>query len=328
MLSNSEVNMREIQLKLYSSTQLAEDQMPMYLEDLTPDNCKNLELTASQLVVSYKSNAKHKPVSIRSNTPIPKGLDFYYFEMTVSKSGKNRKLVIGLSEQEFGLGNNLPGFDEWSVGYHGHTGYKHAICRDGAQYGPTFGSKDIIGCGLNFKAKTIFFTKNGVYLGDAFERAQTEVALFPTIGMASNKSEIMLNFGQNKFCFAIDQHREKLKSENALSSTIPLAHPPLCRMPTPNLIGHKRPAGNSPTPEKRRRSPVQQYSPANPTGSASLMASQTSSSNSSELVVFVERFDESVLDNHPNSIDHAPDDYPTTSQETGLSRYNNLLKKP
>ena len=59
----------------------------------------------------------------------------------------------------------LPGWEPESWGYHGDDGNAFSCHALGKGYGPLFASGDIIGCGINFKNNTAFFTKNGTHLG-------------------------------------------------------------------------------------------------------------------------------------------------------------------
>ena len=54
---------------------------------------------------------------------------------------------------------------------HGYDGRRDVDSERGEQYGPRFGTGDIIGCGLLLDRREIFFTKNGTHLGIAFRRA-------------------------------------------------------------------------------------------------------------------------------------------------------------
>ena len=72
---------------------------------------------------------------------------------------------VGLSDKNAPL-SRLPGWDKCSYGYHADDG--KAFCgasNAGEDYGPMFTTGDVIGCGLNFVDRTIFYTKNGINLG-------------------------------------------------------------------------------------------------------------------------------------------------------------------
>jgi len=75
-----------------------------------------------------------------------------------------RFMGIGLSEKNVSL-NRLPGWDPISYGYHGDDGNFFSSSGKGVEYGPTFTTGDVIGCGLNFVTRQLFFTKNGQHLG-------------------------------------------------------------------------------------------------------------------------------------------------------------------
>lgn len=58
-----------------------------------------------------------------------------------------------------------PGWETDSYGYHGDDGTICAGQNVGKHYGPPFSATDVVGCGINFRTGTAFFTKNGVNLG-------------------------------------------------------------------------------------------------------------------------------------------------------------------
>jgi hypothetical protein len=106
-------------------------------------------------------------------------------------------------------------------------GHYFQSCGKGVDYGPTFTTGDIIGCGLNFITRELFFTKNGKQLGLAFlicildldykllifvlfkGIAGTNIPIisdiYPTMGMQSCGEMIDVNFGQRPFCYDIKQ---------------------------------------------------------------------------------------------------------------------------
>lgn len=100
--------------------------------------------------------------------------------------------------------NRLPGWDPVSYGYHGDDGCFFAASGKGRDYGPKFTTGDIVGCGINFISRTIFFTKNGVNIGVAATNIPTDKPLYPTIGMQAKDQIVDTNFGQSKFHYNIE----------------------------------------------------------------------------------------------------------------------------
>jgi hypothetical protein len=98
------------------------------------------------------------------------------------------------------------GCDSHSYGYHGQSGQKYQHAGHGTNYGPSFSSGDIIGCGINFATKSAFFTKNGISLGSAFESIDFTELLYPCIGLGTMNEKITANFGQEPFAFNIVQY--------------------------------------------------------------------------------------------------------------------------
>lgn len=66
-----------------------------------------------------------------------------------------------LSEWKF---QTFPGWDN-NWGYHGDDGRKFTGTAKGEKYGPTYTAGDRVGCGVDFRMGTVYFTKNGQYLG-------------------------------------------------------------------------------------------------------------------------------------------------------------------
>ena len=89
-----------------------------------------------------------------------------------------------------------------SYGYHGDDGKKYCGSGTGTSYGPTFHAGDIIGVGLNTESNSIFFTRNGSWLGVAFKNVCSD-ALYPTVGLHSRGERVSANFGTNPFTFDI-----------------------------------------------------------------------------------------------------------------------------
>lgn len=147
-------------------------------------------------------------------------------------SSHSTLIGVGFSSKSASL-NRAPGWEPESWGYHGDDGHCFQAQNVGKHYGPTFGYGDTIGCGVNFRTGTAFFTKNGHYLGMCDEttgqQAQSSLPrsylpahadrvnfpsgiafrevkgkLYPSVGLKKTGEHVRVNFGQTPFIFDID----------------------------------------------------------------------------------------------------------------------------
>jgi hypothetical protein len=58
----------------------------------------------------------------------------------------------------------MPGWSLYSIGYHSDDGGLFFQSRR-LPYGPKFGERDVIGCGIDHAKDYLFFTHNGKFLG-------------------------------------------------------------------------------------------------------------------------------------------------------------------
>lgn len=130
------------------------------------DKCSGLDLLNGGTEVRFAGQTKtsDEAAAIRSDYPMPKEVGLYYFEVTILSRGKEGLIGIGFSSPKASL-NRLPGWEPDSWAYHGDDGFSFACTASGKQYGPKFSAFDVIGCGVNFKTSSAFFTKNGQYIG-------------------------------------------------------------------------------------------------------------------------------------------------------------------
>jgi len=167
------------------------------------DKFNYIGLSHNNLRVQYKGNGKtHKEASsVRATAAIPASCGIYYFEVKIVSKGRDGYMGVGLSAQGVNM-NRLPGWDKHSYGYHGDDGNSFCSSGTGQQYGPTFTTGDVIGCGLNLIDRSCFYTKNGHHLGVAFTNLPS--FLYPTVGLQTPGELIDANFGQDPFVFDIE----------------------------------------------------------------------------------------------------------------------------
>ncbi|KAK4555802.1 hypothetical protein LTR86_007022 [Recurvomyces mirabilis] len=173
------------------------------------DKQSGLEIQSEGTEVRFTGNCKtsDEAASIRSDHPMPKECGIYYYEITILSRGKDGMIGIGFSTKRASL-NRLPGWEQESWAYHGDDGYCFACTASGKAYGPRFASNDVIGCGINFRTGEAFFTKNGVYLGVAFNNIKGD-KLYPSVGMKKPNEHLRVNFGRTPFVFDIDRMMEQ-----------------------------------------------------------------------------------------------------------------------
>ncbi len=83
--------------------------------------------------------------------------------MTLTSSSNT--ICVGFSDKNVAL-SRAPGWEPNSWGYHGDDGHIFASQNVGKAYGKTFTAGDVVGCGVNFRTGTAFFTKNGADQGE------------------------------------------------------------------------------------------------------------------------------------------------------------------
>lgn len=139
----------------------------------------------------------------------------YYFEVKIVSKAENHKSLVGIGicNRDVPL-DRLPGWDKESYGYHGDDGFFFPCSGKGLPYGPTFGSGDVVGCGINFAKRKLFFTKNGEHLG-YLDNVILKLGndYFPVIGMQAQKETAVANFGQEEFLFDLKSEQRKAYAE-------------------------------------------------------------------------------------------------------------------
>ncbi|KAI4640382.1 hypothetical protein J4E93_008588 [Alternaria ventricosa] len=171
------------------------------------DRFPQLELEDGQRLAKFSGSQKthDEAASVRADFPMPRQCGIYYYEVTVVSKGKDGRMIgVGFSGPKVAL-SRIPGWEPDSYAYHGDDGQVFSNTTSGKSYGPKFGTLDVIGCGINFRTNTAFFTKNGHMQGTAFRDLKPNMPYYPTVGMKKPGEMVRVNFGQEPFAFDIDK---------------------------------------------------------------------------------------------------------------------------
>ena len=168
-----------------------------------PEACGSYHaaLSSDRRTVRYVGKANHPQDvgTVKSDHPLPRDRACFYFEVEVLSTCENRPtaaMTVGLAAKGFPM-HRQPGTWPHSYGYRGSDGCFFAAlppeCTGSGggggggtsngssssssgntstrekDYGPAFGKGDVIGCGVDFATQKLFYTKNGKYLGVAFQ---------------------------------------------------------------------------------------------------------------------------------------------------------------
>ncbi|PPQ72669.1 hypothetical protein CVT26_002885 [Gymnopilus dilepis] len=226
-----------------ASTPLPPQDQAFKLPTRWSEECRHqhLSVTPDGRELSYQgpaSTSDKDAAAARANHPIPPACGIYYYEVE----------IIAKEPKAFAANNvklsRLTGWDSNSWGYHGEDGHALAADKTGSQYGPAFGSGDIVGCGIDFTTFKAFYTKNGAFLGEyrplhsfgvfiefcvctghVFDNVGKSGEIYPSVGLQHVTDTIRTNFGQSPFKFDIDDHvqRQSIATWDKILNT-PLDH--------------------------------------------------------------------------------------------------------
>lgn len=192
--------------------------------DLTDDG---LEIStkamkfASDSIVPLVPQSRNVLSNCRTDKYITSRIGIYYFEIEILfglNMGSDISIgFMGMEPDEVALVSDLRGHDDRSWGYNGREGklthYKFG--KLDTQACANFGNGDTVGCGINFVRNKIFITKNGVFLGEAFDLPETVDHLYPVVSMCQ-WNHVRANFGlipQRPFVFDIDNYVQSFKNQ-------------------------------------------------------------------------------------------------------------------
>ncbi|KAK7554689.1 concanavalin A-like lectin/glucanase domain-containing protein [Phyllosticta citricarpa] len=140
--------------------------------------------------------------------PLPAGISRYYYEVLIEDGNHPMKsqtslasIVIGFcsrftsqESREVSLDSKI--FSQWSYHCDGRI-YQLGSKSYHFEREEEFGHGDVVGAGIDFRERTVFFTKNGKRLEHDFHGQQVKGRLFPVIAMKHIK--VRVNFGSRPF---------------------------------------------------------------------------------------------------------------------------------
>ncbi|KAJ7706115.1 concanavalin A-like lectin/glucanase domain-containing protein [Mycena rosella] len=136
--------------------------------------------------------------SLISNLPLPKLNEVYYWEVKMFDLPESTTVAVGLATKPYPA-FRLPGLNRYSIAYHSNGDKSHNYPFTASQFGPSLKEGDVLGLGYRPRTGTVFFTRNGRKLEDAFV-GLSRWNLFPTIG-ADGPCSVHVNLGQAGFVF-------------------------------------------------------------------------------------------------------------------------------
>ncbi|KAI0963500.1 hypothetical protein AcW1_000560 [Taiwanofungus camphoratus] len=136
--------------------------------------------------------------SVQSNLPLPKLNEVYYWEVKMFDLPETTNVAVGLATKPY-PSFRLPGLCRYSVAYHSNGDKSHNYPFTATPYGSPLKEGDVLGVGYRTRTGTVFFTKNGRKMEDAFI-GLNNWNLFPTIG-ADGPCSVHVNLGQSGFVF-------------------------------------------------------------------------------------------------------------------------------
>ncbi|KAI1129292.1 hypothetical protein F5Y10DRAFT_238620 [Nemania abortiva] len=163
-------------------------------------------------------------ICLRADFPFPpRLLGPSYFEVTIdtemdgnepttpahsglsSESEPIVNISVGLCGEFLNRKRSLPGWELWSIGYHGGDGkiFEGRFMSRPRVFGTghRFGPGQTIGCGVDYERKIYFFTVDGVVIADRHINDIIFRKLYPCIGHAGSKAKVVANFGGSPFAW-------------------------------------------------------------------------------------------------------------------------------
>ncbi|KAF9242888.1 concanavalin A-like lectin/glucanase domain-containing protein [Melanogaster broomeanus] len=187
---------------------------------------------------------------VQSNLPLPKLNEVYYWEVKMFDLPETTTVAVGLATKPYPP-FRLPGANRHSVAYQSNGDKCYNYPFTATPLGPVLKEGDVLGVGYRPRTGTVFFTRNGRKMEDAFI-GLTRYNLFPTIG-ADGPCSVHVNLGQAGFVFI----EANVKKWGLAPSVGTLAPPPAYGSERGSIlldVGIRPGASSPPTAPRPRRS--------------------------------------------------------------------------
>ncbi len=178
-------------------------------------NQSNIKFMKDELTIQYCGKGYNliDYATVQSDKPINIEDPIFYYEIEILNDGNKCDITLGFADKEV-VKNKQCGLMTNSFGYNGNGKKYHEDIKD--TFGPKWNKGDIIGCGLFFSKKSIFYTHNGKFIDYAFNKVNCNIIYYPTISLHSLNECVKVNFGKKFFLFDIeglyyDYQKNKIK---------------------------------------------------------------------------------------------------------------------
>ena len=136
--------------------------------------------------------------SVQSNLPLPKLNEVYYWEVKMFDLPSTTNVAVGLATKPY-PSFRLPGHARFSIAYHSNGDKSYNYPFTSTTFNSILKEGDVLGIGYRPRTGTVFYTRNGRKMDDAFTGLMN-YNLFPTVG-ADGPCSVHVNLGQAGFVF-------------------------------------------------------------------------------------------------------------------------------
>ncbi|KAF9647442.1 SPRY-domain-containing protein [Thelephora ganbajun] len=191
--------------------------------------------------------------SVQSNLPLPKLNEVYYWEVKMFDLPPTTNVAVGLATKPY-PSFRLPGHGRFSIAYHSNGDKSYNYPFTSTTFNSVLKEGDVLGIGYRPRTGTVFYTRNGRKMDDAFTGLMN-YNLFPTVG-ADGPCSVHVNLGQAGFVFI----EANVKKWGLAPSVGTLAPPPAYGSERGSIL---LAAGDS-RPSSRHQSPLGHVVSSNP----------------------------------------------------------------